>query len=625
MGDSNIKNKGGMFRGKLHSEGGIPLVVKGSGQSIEVEKDEPLIPSEAMKSKSIKKVTGTNVEILHKLNKEVGAKGMNDKATEVSVGDAIVCRKSAYDKTKRTYIGTPKQIVSAINESGGCKEIEKGGKSIEPDGTVRQYDEGGKLGDDYKVIKSQCGNFDIYVDVEDYDWLVDYAKSKLTNNGKSANGIASGWCVSKQIGKRNYYATKGRRIDNKIKTVKMHRLILGITDPKILIDHIDGNSLNNRKNNLRIVNNGGNRQNSVKIKMGTSKYKGVVKTKDGFYIARITFNGSLINLGRFKTEDEAGIAYNQGAKKYFGVYANLNNINNFKNGGIMNDVSEINNRWDKKKKQIEELANNIRSLNININKTLRHDNFSEKDSLTALVIAILLNTSERIGNEDSADKGRYGVTGFKKKHIKIDGNKISLNYVGKSSVEHEKSFSNELIAKALKKAIKNSPSNYIFCTSDGFRIKADRVNRFLEDYNISAKSIRGYNANNLISKKLEKIEIPDTEKKRRTVFNKVAKQVAQKIGHGTATLKKHYMMPELSDNYIFDKEIIDVKEATIFATGGELVGESLEKRVKNRLTDNRISLKDLAEIVGREPNYPNEYVGDLKLQKCFLLPYYRLL
>jgi DNA topoisomerase-1 len=418
-----------MFRGKLHSEGGIPLVVKGSGQSIEVEKDEPLIPSEAMQDKSVKKITGTNVEILNKLNKDVGAKGMNDKATEVSVGDAIVCRKSAYDKTKRTYIGTPKQIVSAINESGGCKEIESGGKSVEPDGTIRQYDNGGA----------------------------------------------------------------------------------------------------------------------------------------------------------------------------------------------------VNARWDKKKKSIEELANNIRSLNININKTLRDDNFSEKDSLTALVIAILLNTSERIGNKNSADNGRYGVTGFKKKHIKIDGNKISLNYVGKSSVEHEKSFSNELIAKSLKKAIKNSPSNYIFCTSDGFRIKADRVNRFLEDYNISAKSIRGYNANNLISKKLEKIEIPDTEKQRRTVFNKVAKQVAEKIGHGTATLKKHYMMPELADNYIFDKEIIDIKEASVFATGGELVGESLEKRVKNRLTDNRISSKDLAEIVGREPNYPNEYVGDLKLQKCFLLPYYKLL
>lgn len=251
---------------------------------------------------------------------------------------------------------------------------------------------------------------------------------------------------------------------------------------------------------------------------------------------------------------------------------------------------------------------------------------NEKDALTSLVIAVLLNTSERIGNDSSADRGRYGVTGFKKKHIKIDGNIIHLKYVGKSGVEHEKTFTDKLIARSLKKAIKNSPNNYVFCTSDGFRIRSNRVNRYLDEYNISAKSIRGYNANKLIINKLEKIEIPDTEKQRRTVFNKVAKQVAEKIGHGVPTLKKHYMMPELADNYIFDKEIIDVKEASVFASGGELGAESLEKRVKNRLSDDKmISVKDLTEIVGREPNYPNEYVGDLKLQKCFLKPYYKLI
>jgi DNA topoisomerase IB len=428
-----IKNKGGFFiKGKYHSEGGIPLVVKDTGQAIEVEKDEALIPNEALDNTKIKKRKGTNKEILHNINKEVGAKGMDENADTVESGDAIVCRRSIYDKTKRTYIGTDKQTVSAINQSGGCKVIEKGGKAIEPDGSTTQYQKGG-------------------------------------------------------------------------------------------------------------------------------------------------------------------------------------------------GVSEINARWDKKKKQIEELANNIRSLNININKILRDDNCSEKDSLTALVIAILLNTSERIGNEDSADNGHYGVTGFKKKHIKIDGNTIYLKYVGKSGVEHEKSFSDKLIAKALKKAIKNSPNNYVFCTSDGFRIKADRVNRYLDEYNISAKSIRGYNANNLISQKLKKVEIPDTETKRKTLFNKVARQVAEKIGHGVPTLKKHYMMPELADNYIFDAEIVDVKEATVFATGGQLGNQSLEKRVLNRLDEQKtIRVKDLVDILGREPKYPNEYIGELKLQKCFLLPFYRL-
>lgn len=427
----DIKNKGGIFVGKLHSEGGIPLVVPETGQAIEVETDEPLIPAEAMQNTKIKKRTGTNVEVIHKINKDVGAKGMNQKATEVHVGDAIICRKSAYDKTKRTYIGTDKQIVSAVNQSGGCKVIEKGAKAIEPDGKVTQYKGGG-------------------------------------------------------------------------------------------------------------------------------------------------------------------------------------------------DVSVINARWDKKKKSIEELANNIQRLRGNLTRDLKSDN--EKNFLTALVISVMMKTGERVGNSFSASQGHFGVTGFRKKHIIVRGNTVYLNYVGKSGVEHDKEFTDKILAEHLNKAIKKSPNNYVFCTSDGFRIKADRINRYLDEYNISAKSLRGFSANKWIVDKLEKIEIPDTEKQRRTTFNKIAKSVAHKIGHGVPTLKKHYMMPELADNYIFDAKIVDVKEASVFASGGELGTESLEKRVTNRLSEeNKITVKDLMEIVGREPNYPNEYVGGLKLQKCFLIPFYRLI
>jgi hypothetical protein len=155
MANSN-KNKGGFFiKGNYHSEGGIPLVVKGSGQSIEVEKDEALISGEAMKSQEVIKLKGTNVEVLDKINKSVGAKGMNENATEVSVGDAIICRKSVYDKKKRTYIGTPKQIVSAINQGGGCRIIEKGGKAIEPDGSVSQYKKGGGVNTRWDKKKKQ--------------------------------------------------------------------------------------------------------------------------------------------------------------------------------------------------------------------------------------------------------------------------------------------------------------------------------------------------------------------------------------------------------------------------------------------------------------------------------------
>lgn len=253
----------------------------------------------------------------------------------------------------------------------------------------------------------------------------------------------------------------------------------------------------------------------------------------------------------------------------------------------------IESRWKKKKDRICALSNNIQKLRLNIYKNLTSDD--EKTFLTSLVVALLDKTAERIGNEDSASYGRFGVTGFKKKHINIIGNKVHLNYVGKAGVKHEKSFSDKRIAKALKKAIRRSPSNFIFETSDGFRIKADKVNKFLSDFSISAKDIRGYCCNKFTIDKLNKIEIAETEKKRKTELNKILKKIASRIGHGRSTLKKHYLIPELYETYIKSGEIINIKEEGYYKDGGaiynknkqaiEIKGPTWEKKTIKKLSN----------------------------------------
>jgi hypothetical protein len=61
------------------------------------------------------------------------------------------------------------------------------------------------------------------------------------------------WCVQKCGGK--LYAT---RKQNRTENIVMHRFILGVTDSKVYVDHIDGNGLNNQTNNLRISNHSEN-------------------------------------------------------------------------------------------------------------------------------------------------------------------------------------------------------------------------------------------------------------------------------------------------------------------------------------------------------------------------------
>ena len=113
---------------------------------------------------------------------------------------------------------------------------------------------------------------------------------------------------------------------NKQKHILIHRFIMK-PDKGMLIDHLDGNPLNNQKNNLRICTHSDNMRNcKISIK-NTSGYKGVsfVKKKNK-YKSAIKFNKRKIYLGYYIDPIDAARAYNTAAIKYFGEFAHLNKI-----------------------------------------------------------------------------------------------------------------------------------------------------------------------------------------------------------------------------------------------------------------------------------------------------------
>ena len=245
--------------------------------------------------------------------------------------------------------------------------------------------------------------------------------------------------------------------------------------------------------------------------------------------------------------------------------------NEYAKGGEV-DEKVIKERWAKKKDSLMNMADNIRSLRTNLRKDLKSEN--DKDRLTALAISLMDKTAERVGNDESEANGHLGITGLSKRNVKVEGNTITLKYVGKSGVKHEKQFSDEGIANALKDAIANSQSKYVFETSDGFRIKNDRVNRYLSEYDISAKDLRGYSANQWIVSKLREVkdkEILGDEAKRKKKFNEIVKSVAEKVGHGAPTLKKHYMLPSLEREWVNHGRIVDLSNIKrAFKRGGDV-------------------------------------------------------
>jgi hypothetical protein len=127
------------------------------------------------------------------------------------------------------------------------------------------------------------------------------------------------------------YAVRKERIPgekNKWRIYRAHRVVAKCDDPDLLVDHINGNKLDNQEHNLRIATKAENNRNVKKTWDSSSKYKGVTYQEglDKPWIAQIGYEGKRIYLGSYHHEKTAANMYNLAAKQLFGEFADLNDL-----------------------------------------------------------------------------------------------------------------------------------------------------------------------------------------------------------------------------------------------------------------------------------------------------------
>lgn len=167
-------------------------------------------------------------------------------------------------------------------------------------------------------------------DIREIEIHEDEARLPLHGRG----GVFRGWalidiididkckCISWVIDPRGYVVGKPEGFKS---TAKLHRWILFNQKPGYpIIDHIDGNKLNNKRSNLRECTAAQNSRNARISKNNSSGFKGVSISSDGKWRARIWRDWKEIFLGNFNSAEDAAVAYDKAAIDLHGEFASTN-------------------------------------------------------------------------------------------------------------------------------------------------------------------------------------------------------------------------------------------------------------------------------------------------------------
>lgn len=149
------------------------------------------------------------------------------------------------------------------------------------------------------------------VDNDDYNMLLEYS---WYSNESSSHPYA--------------YRSQWVSGENRSVEIPMHHVVMGCGGEGKEVDHINGDGLDNRKENLRFVTRAQNNWNQKSRKFTSSKYKGVGWNKRRkYWESYIQVDNKKHHLGSHQNEEMAALAYDLSALCLRGEYARVNNVN----------------------------------------------------------------------------------------------------------------------------------------------------------------------------------------------------------------------------------------------------------------------------------------------------------
>lgn len=212
-------------------------------------------------------------------------------------------------------------------------------------------------------------------------------------------------------------------------------------------------------------------------------------------------------------------------------------------------------RNDTKYFRLLEFGSKLPDFRKNILKDLRRRELDERKVL-AISVNMMQKTLIRVGNEEYKQLyGSYGLTTLRDKHVKIEGNKLKLSFVGKKGIEHEIRLTDKTLARLVKKC-RDIPGQELFqyYTPGGERrsIDSGKVNSYIREISccdFTAKDFRTWSGTLETLRQLAVFDYPANETLRKKLINTALDEVSARLGNTRTVCRKSYVFPALLDAY----------------------------------------------------------------------------
>lgn len=195
--------------------------------------------------------------------------------------------------------------------------------------------------------------------------------------------------------------------------------------------------------------------------------------------------------------------------------------------------------------------------------SVKKDLFSEgdcKEKQIAMALMLVIDCGIRIGSEKYRDENEsFGATTLEPRHIKINGDIVSVDFIGKKGVKNTGKCRSKRLSRNLrikKRTLNKDEPIFTYRKGDKwYSLKSSDVNKYLKRFgNFTSKNFRTWIANLSFITEILKYDNPTKESEIKKNINEALQKTAHKLNNTSSVCKNNYIDPYLINLYINDNK-----------------------------------------------------------------------